>query len=143
MALVPCRECNKKISTEAKVCIGCGAPNPTLKAKEIINNQDYFKLLIDFYNKFINGKISLPISFWLVGLIGIMVVSLFITALLYFLNILSNPLLRILGFPYLIIASIGIWQSSDNYKGPKAWSVGAKIMVVVWNIHNLLGIFIK
>lgn len=143
MVLAACRECNKKISTEAKVCIGCGAPYPTSKTKKINDNLDYFKLLKDYYNKFINGKISLPISFWLVGLIGIMVVSLLITALLYFLNILNNPLLRILGFPYLIIASIGIWKSSDNYKGPKAWSVGAKIMVVIWIIHNVLGIFVR
>jgi len=143
MVLAACRECKKKISTEAKVCIGCGAPYPTLKAKEINENQDYLKLLKDYYYKFINGKISLPISFWLVGLIGIIVVSSLITALLYFLNIFNNPLLRIMAFPYLIIASMGIWQSSDNYKGPKAWSVGAKIIVVIWNIHNLLGIFIR
>jgi hypothetical protein len=143
LALVPCRECRKKISTEAKFCIGCGAPYPTSKAKEINGNLDYLKLLKDYYNKFIDGKISLPVSFWLVGLIGIMAVSSLITALLYFLNILSNPLLRILVFPYLIIASIGIWQSSDNYKGPKAWSLGAKIMVIVWIIHNILGIFVR
>ena len=106
MVLAACRECNKKISTEAKVCIGCGAPYPTSKAKEINDNLDYFILLKNYYNKFINGKISLPISFWLVGLIGIMVVSLLITLLLYFFDIFNNPLLRILGFPYLIIASI-------------------------------------
>jgi len=143
MVLAACRECNKKISTEAKVCIGCGAPYPTSKAKEINVNLDYLKLLKDYYNKFIDGKISLPVSFWLVGLIGIMAVSSLITAFLYFLNISSNPLLRILVFPYLIIASIGIWQSSDNYKGPKAWSLGAKIMVIVWIVHNILGIFVR
>ena len=143
MVLAACRECNKKISTEAKVCIGCGAPYPTSKANEINDNLDYFILLKDYYNKFINGNISLPISFWLIGLIGTMLVSLLITALLYLLDILNNPLLRILVFPYLIIASIGIWQSSDNYKGLKAWSVGAKIGVVIWNIHNLFGIFVR
>jgi len=143
MVLAACRECNKKISTEAKVCIGCGAPYPTSKAKEINVNLDYLKLLKDYYNKFIDGKISLPVSFWLVGLIGIMAVSSLITAFLYFLNISSNPLLRILVFPYLIISSIGIWQSSDNYKGPKAWSLGAKIMVIVWIVHNILGIFVR
>jgi hypothetical protein len=72
-----------------------------------------------------------------------MVVSLLITLLLYFFDIFNNPLLRILGFPYLIIASIGIWQSSDNYKGPKAWSIGAKIMVIIWIVHNILGIFVR
>ena len=84
MVLAACRECNKKISTEAKVCIGCGAPYPTSKAKEINGNLDYLKLLKDYYNKFIDGKISLPVSFWLVGLIGVMAVSSLITALLYF-----------------------------------------------------------
>ena len=29
MALKPCRECNKKVSTEASVCPLCGVPNPT------------------------------------------------------------------------------------------------------------------
>jgi predicted amidophosphoribosyltransferase len=27
MALVPCKECNKEISTLAKTCPNCGAPN--------------------------------------------------------------------------------------------------------------------
>ena len=31
MALKPCRECNKKVSTEATVCPLCGVPNPTIK----------------------------------------------------------------------------------------------------------------
>ena len=33
MALKPCRECNKKVSTEALTCPNCGVPNPTLKTK--------------------------------------------------------------------------------------------------------------
>lgn len=142
MVLVACRECNKKISTEAKICIGCGAPNPASKSKKINDNLDYFKLLEDYYIKFINGQISLPISFWLIGLIGTVATSLLIFILLYFFNILSNPLLRILAFPYLIIASIGIWQSSNNYQGPKVWSISAKIIIIIWNINNLLGIFV-
>ena len=31
MALKNCRECNKKVSTEAASCPSCGAPNPTLE----------------------------------------------------------------------------------------------------------------
>ena len=34
MALKPCRECNKKVSTEATSCPSCGVPNPTIKKKE-------------------------------------------------------------------------------------------------------------
>ena len=29
MALKSCRECKKKVSTEANVCPNCGVPNPT------------------------------------------------------------------------------------------------------------------
>ena len=29
MTLKSCRECNKKVSTEASVCPSCGVPNPT------------------------------------------------------------------------------------------------------------------
>ena len=38
MALKPCRECKKKVSTEASTCPNCGAPYPTLK--NIPQNQD-------------------------------------------------------------------------------------------------------
>ena len=31
MALKPCRECKKKVSTEAATCPNCGVPNPTQK----------------------------------------------------------------------------------------------------------------
>jgi hypothetical protein len=41
MALKPCRECKKKVSTEAVTCPSCGVPNPTQKkivvAKKKIN----------------------------------------------------------------------------------------------------------
>ena len=33
MALDNCKECGKKVSTSAKVCPGCGVPNPTKKEK--------------------------------------------------------------------------------------------------------------
>ena len=35
MALKPCRECKKKVSTEATACPNCGAPHPTTKATKI------------------------------------------------------------------------------------------------------------
>ena len=34
MALKPCRECRKKVSTEADTCPSCGVPDPTTKAKK-------------------------------------------------------------------------------------------------------------
>ena len=38
MALKPCRECKKKVSTEAAACPSCGAPRPTLSSAP--KNQD-------------------------------------------------------------------------------------------------------
>ena len=32
MALKPCRECKRKVSTEASTCPRCGVPNPTIKS---------------------------------------------------------------------------------------------------------------
>ena len=34
MALKPCRECKRKVSTESKVCPRCGVPEPTLATKK-------------------------------------------------------------------------------------------------------------
>ena len=36
MALKPCRECKKKVSTEAEACPNCGAPHPTYKTEKNI-----------------------------------------------------------------------------------------------------------
>ena len=34
MALKPCRECKRKVSTEASTCPRCGVPNPTIRSKK-------------------------------------------------------------------------------------------------------------
>ena len=33
MSLKPCRECKRKVSTEASTCPRCGVPNPTIRSK--------------------------------------------------------------------------------------------------------------
>lgn len=68
MALVACRECGKKISTEARSCIGCGAPNPTSKPKKISKDTSSFTL-IEKVKYFLNGQYSLAYSFWFVGFV--------------------------------------------------------------------------
>ena len=35
MALKPCRECKKKVSTEASTCPSCGVPSPTQKKSTV------------------------------------------------------------------------------------------------------------
>tara|TARA_B100000780_G_C20837227_1_gene332699 strand:- start:334 stop:630 length:297 start_codon:yes stop_codon:yes gene_type:complete len=88
-------------------------------------------------NKFIQGKLSLAFSFWIFGFISLTVLSI-VAAL-----ILQNMLLvRLIVYPYLIYASIGIWRSSNNYKGLKIFSILAKIMIVLWNISQFLGLIV-
>ena len=96
-------------------------------------------------NNFLNGKITLWRSYWLVGEL---LNALFILAVFNFEiyifgnNEFSNslPFLDFSNFSFLskitliiwtIFITIGIWRSSDKYKGPKYWAYLAKIMVVV------------
>ena len=52
MALKPCRECKKKVSTEAVTCPNCGAPNPTIvtKTKKIKPNYGFVRCEKTFCN---------------------------------------------------------------------------------------------
>lgn len=52
MALKPCRECKKKVSTEAVTCPNCGVPNPTLisKTKKIKPNYGFVRCEKTFCN---------------------------------------------------------------------------------------------
>ena len=38
--------------------------------------------------------------------------------------------------PFQIYTVVGIWRSSDKYKGPKLWAILAKIAVVLGIISN-------
>ena len=91
-----------------------------------------------FFKKFIEGKASLPLSFWVFGFIGLILFSL-IAALIY----PSMTFVRLIAYPYLIYVSIGIWRSSNNYKGYKIFSILAKIVVVIWNINQFLGLILS
>ena len=52
MALKPCRECKKKVSTEASACPNCGVPNPTkvTKTKKLKPNYGYARCEKNFCN---------------------------------------------------------------------------------------------
>ena len=88
-----------------------------------------------YLNKFIEGKLSLAFSFWVFGFIGLAALSI-VTALI----LPSMLLVRLIVYPYLIYVSLGIWRSSNNHKGLKIFSILAKLMIVIWNIGQLLGL---
>ena len=45
--------------------------------------------------------------------------------------------INVLVLPWLIYITIGIWKSSDKYKGPKFWSILAKIAIVLGIIQSV------
>jgi len=51
-------------------------------------------------------------------------------------------LTKLMVIPWRIFITIGIWRSSDKYKGHKAFSILAKIMMVIWSVNYLAGLLI-
>ena len=66
--------------------------------------------MIDFYN----GKLSLPMSFWVFGFLGSAIIG--AISLLFFKSMIVGRLFEV---PWQIYTLIGIWGSADNYKGLK------------------------
>ena len=94
---------------------------------------DLKKFMIDFYN----GKLSLPMSFWVFGFLGSAIIG--AISLLFFKSMIVG---RLFAVPWQIYTLIGIWGSADNYKGLKVFSILAKILTVIWMINNIGGLFL-
>jgi hypothetical protein len=59
MALKPCRECKKKVSTEAATCPSCGVPNPTTRySKQTINKKEK-SIFVKMFTGYDSEKTSL------------------------------------------------------------------------------------
>ena len=105
--------------------------------KKITQSKKSSKTKKSFFKKFIEGKLSLALSFWIFGLIGLAVLGLVAALILP-----SMIFVRLIVYPYLIYISLGIWRSSNNYKGFKIFSILAKIMIVIWNVSHFLGLIV-
>ena len=101
MALKPCRECKKKVSTEASACPNCGAPKPTSKISIIKKEQvppSYLSKNHGYY--FWQGGESLATTFWLYFVGG---------------NVVGNILLSITiagreeGLTYFVLLAVWVW----------------------------------
>ena len=90
----------------------------------------------NFFEKFWNGELSLPMSYWGVG-VGIGLLYGLVVGILTGVAGLSNDAMWGFIIPFQIYIVVGIWRSSNNYKGPKFWSVLAKIAVIVGILSNL------
>ena len=96
----------------------------------------------NFFIKFWDGELSLPMSYWGVGF-GIGILYGGIAGIFTVLAGLSDDALWGFIIPFQIYAVVGIWRSSNNYKGPKFWSVLTKIAVVIGILSNLSSLLLS
>jgi hypothetical protein len=148
MALAACRECGKRISTEARSCIGCGAPNPTSRSKKTSKDTSTLTFVekIKFY---FNGQYSLAFSFWTVGvLIQILVSSPFLYFFITGVDDVSDftAFIVISYALFLFIFNIGVvvgqWRSAGFYiqeNKPPFWGYVVRVL----NVLTILSLAIQ
>ena len=163
MKLKSCRECNKKVSTEASVCPSCGVPNPTegtLVLKEKITKETKPKKTskrISNSNKassgliksFWEGEYPLGQSFWGYG-VGVNLIALIP---LFYANLNIDNLSEgastflliyfIFYISFYVWVNVGIWKSATNYAKKKStWGTVAKVVVVLSVLNSISRTFI-
>lgn len=94
---------------------------------------------VNFFLKFWNGDLSLPMSYWLVGIVFGLVVGFSIGMISYAMG-MPEAAINFLILPWAIYSTVGIWRSSDKYKGPKFWAVLTKILIIIGVISYFSGL---
>lgn len=84
----------------------------------------------NFFVEFWNGDVSLVKSYWLVGVVFGVLVG-FASGMLVVIMGLNIDAVYGLLIPWYIYSTVGIWRSSNKYKGPKHWAILAKVAVVI------------
>ena len=123
MALKPCRECRKKVSTEAVTCPSCGVPNPTKPWKA---DDEYRKSLTSSsssskkttsskdtsWERFMDGNLDLKTAFWGYGFFGSIVVG----VVCGFLAEAFSTFFILVYAIAMVVIIIGLWQCASTYK---------------------------
>ena len=76
-----------------------------------------------YFQKFFNGELSLPHSYWLVGVIYTIGVAILITMFSIMMSLPAKTD-NVLLLPWVIFTTIGIWRSSDNYRSKVLGYIG-------------------
>ena len=90
----------------------------------------------NFFVRFWNGDLSLPMSYWGVG-IGISLVFGLLIGVFTGATGMSEDAMWGFLIPFQIYTVVGIWRSADKYKGTKFWAILAKVAVVFGIVSNL------
>lgn len=83
---------------------------------------------MDKFKSMMAGKERLVITYWIWGVIGTTVVSF---ALGFLSGLLGFPLIvaLVLTLAYWIPVAMGVWRSSNVYKGNQLWAILAKVAI--------------
>ena len=91
------------------------------------------------------GDIALWKTFWLFGAVGGLILGLPVFGAMLALTDVPDDATALqfvsaLGFllVYLIWVSVGIWRAAGNYRGDRAWAVGAKLAVAVLALNVVI-----
>ena len=148
MALKPCRECKKKVSTEAVTCPSCGVPNPTQekpKVKPWKADDEYRRRLTSSsssskettaskdtsWEKFMEGKLDLKTAFWGYGFFGSIIVGVVC-------GFLAEAVSNIFILVYIItvvVLVIGLWQCASTYKKQMAQKKESEVWGVLTQVY--------
>ena len=90
----------------------------------------------NFFVRFWNGDLSLPMSYWGVG-VGIGLVFGLLIGVFTGATGMSEDAMWGFLIPFQIYTVVGIWRSADKYKGAKFWAILAKVAVVFGILSNL------
>ena len=90
----------------------------------------------NFFVRFWNGDLSLPMSYWGVGVCIGLVFGLLIGVFTGATGMSEDAMWGFL-IPFQIYTVVGIWRSADKYKGAKFWAILAKVAVVFGIVSNL------
>ena len=101
------------------------------KTKKIKKNKK------NYLNKFWDGELSLPVSYWLFGLVYSFFVALLIILIAEMMGFPDSSI-GILILPWTIFWAVGCWRSCFNYKGLKVWPILAKISIVLGLISGIV-----
>ena len=90
----------------------------------------------NFFVRFWNGDLSLPMSYWGVG-VGIGLVFGLLIGVFTGATGMSEDAMWGFLIPFQIYTVVGIWRSADKYKGAKFWAILAKVAVAFGIVSNL------
>jgi len=101
------------------------------------------------WHKFIQGDYGLPKTFWMFGVLWLVVVMITTTGLIEVIppmlsengKDLTGDFLSLVYSPFDLVYFLAIWRAASKYTGPKVWAVLAKTTVVLGWAQIIAGFY--